>query len=104
LQVAVDPATGRLRPPTDEERRALGLALGRLANRSGDGLVSVPRPGGAQSIDLGRRFLNVSVATAAPDGQASSMCLTDAGTAARLLTAPSSGQAQASSPRRLEEK
>ena len=74
VQVAIDRATGKLRPPTPEETKALAVAIGKLANRSTEGLTAVDRPGGAKSIDLKGRFMSVAVASLTTDGNASAQC------------------------------
>lgn len=89
MQVAIDPATGKLRPLTGEEKKALALALGKLANRSVDGLVAVDRPGGAKSIDLRGRFMSVAVASVGANGVAEASCLTDPETATILASGDS---------------
>jgi len=47
--VAIDRATGRLRPPTAEERKALAAGLKNLLNRSTEGLTVRQHANGAKS-------------------------------------------------------
>jgi hypothetical protein len=74
--VAVDPQTGKLRPPTPDEARQLGMALRNYLNRSSQGLTVKTHPNGAQSVDLQGRFQSVSLAKVNPDGSASEKCVT----------------------------
>src|ERR1041385_724634 len=60
--VAVDPQTGKLRPPTPEAARQWGLALKKYLNRSSQGLIVKTHPNGTQSVDLQGRFQSVSLA------------------------------------------
>jgi hypothetical protein len=76
-QVAIDPATGRLRPPTAEERRALAAAMKQLVNRSTAGLRVRTHANGMQSVDLEGRFLSVATASTDADGKIRQSCVTD---------------------------
>ena len=63
--VAVDPTTRQIRPPTAEEKRALG--------QRGSQPTSQPQPiqgrGGAVGLLLGEEFHTYTVVTRTPDGQ-----------------------------------
>jgi hypothetical protein len=83
--VAVDPQTGKLRPPTPEEARQLGMALKNYLNRSSQGLTVKTHPNGAQSVDLQGRFQSVSLAKINPDGSASEKCVTSMQEAEQFL-------------------
>jgi len=74
--VAIDRATGRLRPPTAEERKALAAGLKNLLNRSTEGLTVRQHANGAKSVDLQGRFQSVAVASVNPDGTVAEKCLT----------------------------
>jgi hypothetical protein len=84
--VAVDPQTGKLRPPTPDEARQLGMALKNYLNRSSQGLTVKTHPNGAQSVDLQGRFQSVSLAKINPDGSASEECVTSMQEAEDFLT------------------
>ena len=83
--VAVDPQTGKLRPPTPEEARQLGMALRKYLSRSSQGLTVKTHPNGAQSVDLQGRFQSVSLAKINPDGSASEKCVTSMQQAEQFL-------------------
>lgn len=83
--VAVDPQTGKLRPPTPEEARQLGTALKKYLNRSSQGLTVKTHPNGTQSVDLQGRFQSVSLAKVNADGSASEKCVTSMQEAEQFL-------------------
>ena len=83
--VAVDPQTGKLRPPTPEEARQLAMALRNYLNRSSQGLTVKTHLNGAQSVDLQGRFQSVSLAKINPDGSASEKCVTSMQQAEQFL-------------------
>ena len=85
--VAVDPQTGKVRPPTPEEARQLGMALKNYLNRSSQGLTVKTHPNGAQSVDLQGRFQSVSLAKINADGSASEKCVTSMREAEHFLKA-----------------
>ncbi len=74
--VAIDPQTGKLRPPTPEEVRQLTAGLKNMLSRSDQGLTVVTHPNGAESVDLQGRFQSVTLAKINQDGSASERCVT----------------------------
>ena len=63
--VAVDPVTRQIRPPTPEERRALG----QRGARPNVPLPETQGPGGAVNVELGPEFQTYTVVTRTPDGK-----------------------------------
>ena len=59
----------------------LAAAIKKAANRSTEGLVEEPIPGGGYGIDLQGRFQNVTIVKAGPEGQTSNACVTSLGEA-----------------------
>lgn len=77
-QVAsVDPVTGQLRPPTQEELAALAATM-RMLSRDDSKLQPVYHPDGAISIDLQGTYLSVATATVGTDGKVVFACTTSA--------------------------
>ena len=83
--VAIDRATGRLRPPTPEERKALAAGLKNMLNRSTEGLTEVQHANGAKSVNLQGRFQSIAVASVNPDGSVRERCVTTQREADALL-------------------
>jgi hypothetical protein len=83
--VAIDRATGRLRPPTAEEKRALAAGLKNLLNRSTDGLTVVQHANGAKSVNLQGRFQSIAVAGVNSDGSVAQQCVTSEPEAAQFV-------------------
>lgn len=75
--VAIDRATGRLRPPTPEERKALAAGLEKMLNRSTEGLIERQHPNGMKSVNLQGRFQSVAVANVKSDGTVAEKCVTN---------------------------
>jgi hypothetical protein len=75
VRVAVDPVTGRLRPPTPEEARQLAAGIAAMVNDSSDGLVEVAHPDGGFQVDLQERFMNVYIAYVAAEGDLRMDCI-----------------------------
>jgi hypothetical protein len=71
IRVFVDPATGRLRRPTPEERRRIALSS---RDRSGRTYEVMVRPDGTRIVKLDETFLMSVVATRNPDGTMSYSC------------------------------
>ena len=85
MVVGVDPETGRLGPPTPEQRAALGLTEFDALNRSSEGLVEVHHPDGSVSIDLQGRFQEFAVVHMDPAGKPVVECLDDRAAVERAL-------------------
>lgn len=100
--VAIDRATGKLRPPTAEERKALAAGLKNMLNRSTEGLTVRQHANGAKSVDLQGRFQSIAVASVNSDGTVAEKCVTSkreadafvksAAKSARKRTAPVSAK------------
>jgi hypothetical protein len=75
LQVAVDPATGKLRPPTAAEARVLAAGLDKVVNDSAEGLEAVTWPDGTVTVDLEGRFASVAVVSFDDDGTLTMECI-----------------------------
>jgi hypothetical protein len=82
LHVAVDPSTGRLVPPTPEQRAKLAAALAQLIDQRTEGLEVRRLPNGMHLVDLRGRFRNAAVAVRGTDGQVHVQCI-DAATKGR---------------------
>ncbi len=85
LQVAIDPATGKLRTSTPEEARRLAAAMGLMLKDSSEGLEEVVWPDGTAIVDLQGRFMSVAVAAVDDDGTVVTECITDPTVAAVLM-------------------
>ena len=107
MKVAIDPHTGKVRPPTPEEERELGNATppASLARRSADIAPQVvEHANGMMSLVLGTEFLdfmNTTMATVNADGTVSWTCVPGQGKATELVR---SGQVPSPKPVALEEK
>lgn len=79
MRVAIDPATGAIRPLTEEERKAVAerISVDALLNRSHEGLVVERRPDGSKFVNLQGRFMHALVLTRMPDGRLVAECVDD---------------------------
>jgi hypothetical protein len=98
--VAIDRQTGKLRPPTPEEAKALAAGLKNMLNRSTEGLTAVRHPNGAVTVDLQGRFQSVAVATKNPDGTVAESCVTSKKEASAFLKSAGAGAAKSSVAKR----
>ncbi len=96
--VAIDPQTGKLRPPTPEEVRQLTLGLKNMLSRSDQGLMVVTHPNGAQSVDLQGRFQSVTLAKINQDGSTSERCVTNMRQAREFLMPTPTKEKASTSP------
>ncbi len=111
-KAAIDPATGRLRPLTPEEARALIDSVARSVSQADTGLTLVYHPNGAISIDLEDRFESTSLVRMEPDGSLTVQCVTTAaeaetfllGGGAALEPAARADAPKTTAPAKLEEK
>ena len=71
IRVFVDPATGKLRRPTSEERQRIALSS---RDRSGKTYEVLVRPDGTRIVKLDETFLMSVVAKVNPDGTTSYTC------------------------------
>jgi hypothetical protein len=84
VTVTVDPATGRLRPPTPEEAAQLASILGTMTSREVSQVPVVAQPDGAQMAILGEGFEEVAMAS--KDGKKTSLyCVNTRGQAEKIL-------------------
>ena len=77
VQVAIDPVTGQLRPPTPEEAGALAASLEQIFNQSTEGLQAEQRADGTLALDLRGRFLSAALVRKNADGSLNIQCTND---------------------------
>jgi hypothetical protein len=82
LRVFVDPATGRIRRPTLEERRRIAATKSAARDRSGRAYEIRTRRDGTRIVKLDEAFLMSVVARTNPDGTVSYVCRTEPSPAA----------------------
>jgi hypothetical protein len=87
MQVAIDPATGRLRQPTPAEARELLDGLRQMMKASPRAHVAQQHADGTLSLVLGAEALSVYVAKLGPDGSLAQACVGSPDEAARFLGA-----------------
>lgn len=70
MRVWIDPETGKIRQPTEAERKANAerTSIDALLNRSSEGLEVVVKPDGARFVHLQGRFMHALILTRAEDG------------------------------------
>ena len=78
LRVFRDPVTGKLRPPTREERERLRETQA-LEPKTARVFTTVVRPDGTKVVDLGDAFLFSVVAKREPDGSTQFACVPSRG-------------------------
>ena len=84
VQVAIDPKTGRLRPPTPEESRALAQALKQQFVTPSQPLQVIQAENGALALELPEDFMETAILRAHEDGTESIECMSPA-EAARII-------------------
>lgn len=84
LPVQVDPRTGRLRPPTTQQKRALAAAFRQQFSQPSPHTASF-HSNGMLSIVVGQNQLNFSVARVTPTGDVEVSCLSGVEDTAALL-------------------
>lgn len=92
-QVAVDPQTGKIRQPTNEEIKQLTDAL--KLNDSVEGLSPVTLDNGATMVDLQDRMQSVAIAKINADGTVSEACVKNGKQASSFLKNKSTVRKQA---------
>lgn len=85
-QVSVDPATGRLRPPTPEEAQLLAEQLQHFLDHDPEGLQVVQLPDGTYMMDLQDTFQDAVMATKDHKGKVSLHCVNSYEQAQKLLS------------------
>jgi hypothetical protein len=78
MQVAIDPKTGRLRPPTAEESRALAEALRQQFAAPTRPLEVIRAANGALAMELPEDYMETAIIRIAPDGTRSIECVSPA--------------------------
>ena len=101
--VSIDPRTGRLRPPTTEEARAIAQALLRDYDRSIGRLNVLQHDDGMLSVELPESYMDVMVLTMLPGEIPMIYCVQGEDNAERLMqsldpSAPAPAPAFAASP------
>jgi hypothetical protein len=84
ITVQVDPRTGRLRPPTTQQKRALATAFRQQFSQPSPYTAS-SYSNGTLSIVVGQSLLNFSVARVTPKGDVEVSCLSGVEDTAALL-------------------
>lgn len=84
ITVQVDPRTGRLRPPTTKQKRALATAFRQQFSQPSPHTAS-SYSNGMLSIVVGQSLLNFSVARVTPKGDVEVSCLSGVEDVAALL-------------------
>jgi len=87
VQVAIDPATGHIRPLTPDESRALAQALDRNLTRDVDALTIVEMPDGSRVINLLDSFQDEAVAVKNRHGKVTVHCVNTKAQADALMAA-----------------
>jgi hypothetical protein len=98
MQVAIDPKTGRLRPPTQEESRALAQALRQQFRTPSSPLEVIQAENGALAVELPEDFMETIVLRTHEDGTESIDCMSPT-EAARIIAESSSLQLPENSSR-----
>lgn len=86
MQVAIDPKTGRLRPPTPEESRALAQALRQQFTTPNQPLQVIQAENGALAVELPEDMMETVVLRTHEDGTQTIDCMS-AAEAERLMAA-----------------
>jgi hypothetical protein len=88
VTVAIDPATGRLRPPTAAEARELAAQLSHKLGRTGPPPAPVLHRDGMISLVVGTDYLDFMVATLDPAGNVTTACVHGSPTTSTLGQPP----------------
>ena len=75
VKVAIDPKTGRLRPPTPEESRALGEALRQRFTTPSQPLQAIQAENGALALELPEEFDETAIFRTYDDGTEAIECM-----------------------------
>jgi len=98
VKVAIDPKTGRLRPPTPEESRALGEALRQRFTTPSQPLQAIQAENGALALELPEEFDETAIFRTYDDGTQAIECMSAAEAAtiiaeeSAVITLPANGQ------------
>ena len=91
--ISIDPETGALRMPTQDELQSLMVPPDPAVDNSAEGLVEIHHPNGMVSIDLQGRFQEYAVLRIAPNGRKVFDCVPTRQDVARLLATPAPARA-----------
>ena len=89
MQVFIDPATGKLRPATEQEVKMMSDRLKAFLNRSPEGLKVQEHANGMLSLNLQGGYLNVWMASVGEDGVVTNVCVSNQGAAEAVLSGQS---------------
>ncbi|HEV3485329.1 MAG TPA: hypothetical protein VG106_07975 [Vicinamibacterales bacterium] len=86
FQGAIDPATGRLRELTPEERKALAQALGAMLNRTATAKSLTTHSDGSVDAEVPEGHEYVVIARVTEEGSVEHVCVDDAAAALSFMT------------------
>jgi hypothetical protein len=85
VTVTIDPATGKIRPPTAQEAQALAVQLQHMLSRETENLVVIQREDGTQMVGLDDSFQEVAMASIDVRGKIRLHCVNDPEQAMAIL-------------------
>jgi hypothetical protein len=85
VQVAIDPKTGKVQPPTVEQAAALRAELQHMLSRDTEGLAASEQPDGTLMMALDDTFQQVIMATVDQRGRVRLQCVDDPSQAIDIL-------------------
>jgi hypothetical protein len=91
VQVAIDPATGKIVPLSPPDAKALAEALDRMVTRDTEDLTVVQMPDGSYMVNLLDTFQDVAMATKDKRGKVSLHCVNSKAQADAILSGAVSG-------------
>ena len=100
LQAFADPKTGKLiSEPSPEQIQALEIAVSEMLSQEGDDLPVVQLPDGSLTVDLEGRFMEIAIATVAPDSKLMVGCVNHPNQVKQVLKSrPAPQAAKATTP------
>jgi hypothetical protein len=98
MVAAIDPETGKLGLPNQEQMRRLSESEQARLSHSSIGLVEVHHPDGSVSVDVGDRFQEFETVRIGPDGKKTFRCVSDT----TVISKPDKKAAPAADPARKE--
>lgn len=91
VQVAIDPATGKIVPLSPPDAKALAEALDRMVTRNTEDLTVVQMPDGSYMVNLLDTFQDVAMATKDKRGKVTLHCVNSKAQADAILSGAISG-------------
>jgi hypothetical protein len=91
VQVAIDPATGKIVPLSPPDAKALAEALDRMVTRDTEDLTVVQMPDGSYMVNLLDTFQDVAMATKDKRGKVTLHCVNSKAQADAILSGAISG-------------